>query len=123
MSSSLGSIEPEESRPSHSATPAVDPPPFDPFPVHATEQIYDSYWCGLRRDVIELAPRKLQEYHVFEVQNAVAVVPVRPDGSIVMLWQLRHPHGKTHWEIPAGRIEKGESEEDAAARELHQDAR
>ena len=117
MSPSLESIEPEESQ---SHTPA-DPAPFEPFPVHATERLYDSCWCGLRRDMIELAPERLQEYHVFEVENAVAVVPVRPDGSIVMLWQFRHPHGKTHWEIPAGRIDTGETEEEAAVRELREE--
>jgi len=117
MSPSLESIEPEDSQPDLPR----DPEPFEPFPVHATERLYDSYWCGLRRDLIELAPERLQEYHVFEVENAVTIVPVLPDGSIVMLWQLRHPHGKTHWEIPAGRIDKGETEEEAAARELREE--
>jgi ADP-ribose pyrophosphatase len=55
---------------------------------------------------------------VFEVHDAVAVVPVLPDGSIVMLWQYRHPHGKTHWEVPAGRVEPGEDAAQAARREL-----
>ena len=95
-----------------------DPPPFEPFELHSSEKVYDSYWCGLRRDMLQLRPDKLQEYHVFEVQDAVAVVPVLPDGSIVMLWQYRYPHGKTHWEIPAGRMDEGESPEEAARREL-----
>jgi ADP-ribose pyrophosphatase len=94
-----------------------DPPPFAPFEVAASERIYDSRWCGLRRDHVRL-PDRLQEYHVFEVGDAVAVVPVLPDGRIVMLWQYRYPHGKTHWEIPAGRVDDGESAADAAAREL-----
>ena len=49
---------------------------------------------------------------------AVAVVPVMPNGSIAMLWQLRHPHGKTHWEVPAGRLHADEDPADAARREL-----
>lgn len=101
--------------------PEEDPPPFDPFPVRSSAKVYDSFWCALRRDVLELSPERLQEYHVFEVQDAVAVVPVLPDGSIVMLWQFRHPHGKTHWEIPAGRIDEGESMEAAALRELREE--
>jgi len=43
---------------------------------------------------------------------------VLADGSIVMLWQFRHPHGRTHWEVPAGRIDEGESPAQAAEREL-----
>src|SRR6185295_19355219 len=37
---------------------------------------------------------------------------------IVMLWQFRHPHGRTHWEVPAGRVDEGESAAGAAEREL-----
>jgi ADP-ribose pyrophosphatase len=94
-----------------------DPAPFEPFEVERTERIYDSYWCGLRRDHVKL-PGRLQEYHVFEIHDAVAVVPVLPDGRIVMLWQYRYPHGKTHWEIPAGRVDPGEGAAAAAEREL-----
>jgi ADP-ribose pyrophosphatase len=95
-----------------------DPQPFEPFERAASERIYDSYWCGLRRDLVRLEDGRLQEYHVFEVHDAVAVVPVLPDGSLVMLWQFRHPHGKTHWEIPAGRVDEHEDAKDAAQREL-----
>lgn len=97
---------------------ADDPPPFAPFELARSERVYDSYWCGLRRDYVKLPEAKLQEYHVFEIHDAVAVVPVRPDGSIVMLWQYRHPLGLTHWEIPAGRVDEGESPARAAEREL-----
>lgn len=95
-----------------------DPPPFAPFPIASSEPIYDSHWCRLRRDFVELDDGTLQEYHVFDVPSAVVVVPVLPDGSIVFLWQFRHPHGETHWELPAGRIDEGEDPAAAATREL-----
>jgi ADP-ribose pyrophosphatase len=98
--------------------PRGDPPPFAPFELAKSERVYDSYWCGLRRDYVKLADGKLQEYHVFEIHDAVAVVPVLPDGSIAMLWQYRHPLGRTHWEVPAGRVDEGESAAAAAEREL-----
>jgi len=101
-----------------SSSPLEGLPPFEPFPVDASERIYDSPWCGLRRDHVRLDDGRLQEYHVFEVSDAVCVVPVLPDGSIVMLWQFRHPHGRTHWEIPAGRVHDDERPEQAVAREL-----
>jgi 8-oxo-dGTP pyrophosphatase MutT (NUDIX family) len=49
-------------------------------------------------------------------------VPVLPDGSILMLWQYRYPHGKTHWEVPAGRIHGDEPPAEAAARELREES-
>jgi len=98
-----------------------NPPPFAPFPVAESRRIYDSAWCGLRRDEVVLPNGDLQEYHVFEISDAVAVVPVLEDGSLVMVGQYRYPHGKTHWEFPAGRIDEGEAPIDAAARELEEE--
>ncbi len=95
-----------------------DPDPFEPFPVRSSERIYDSVWCGLRRDMIDIGKAKLQEYHVFELPDAVSVVPVLPDGSVVMVWQYRYPHGKSHWEVPTGRSHPGEDPVAAAHREL-----
>jgi ADP-ribose pyrophosphatase len=95
--------------------------PFAPFPLARSERIYDSPWCGLRRDLLHLPDGALQEYHVLEITPAVCVVPVLADGSIAMLWQHRHPHGRTHWEVPAGRMHAGETPEAAARRELREE--
>lgn len=103
------------------SAPARDPAPFPPFPLAHSERIYDSPWCGLRRDQLVLAGGVLQEYHVFEIHDAVAVVPVLRDGSILMLWQYRHPIATTHWEVPAGRVDEGESAVAAAERELREE--
>jgi ADP-ribose pyrophosphatase len=94
------------------------PEAFEPYVVDSSERIYDSYWCGLRRDQLRLENGELQEYHVFEIANAVAVVPLTTDGEILMLAHYRHPAGTTGWETPAGRIHAGEDPADAARREL-----
>ena len=95
-----------------------DPEPFEGYGVHERKHVYQSDWCALRRDEVVLPNGKLQEYHVFEIADATCVVPVLADGSVVMIGQYRYPHGKTHWEIPAGRIGDDESPADAARREL-----
>jgi ADP-ribose pyrophosphatase len=95
-----------------------DPQAFEPFPLARTERIYDSPWVGLRRDLIDLGGGREQEYHVIEISPAVCVVPVLAEGSIAMVWQLRHPHGRTHWEVPAGSIHADEEPLAAARREL-----
>ncbi|MDA1263858.1 MAG: NUDIX hydrolase [Planctomycetota bacterium] len=95
----------------------ANPEPFPPFGVHASEQVYDSPWCGLRRDTVVLPNGRLQEYHVLELASAVGIVPVLPDGRVVLCGQYRYTHGNTHWETPAGRIDQGEDPAVAAARE------
>ena len=96
----------------------AEPAAFEPLEVASSSQVYDSPWVGLRRDMLKLPNGSLQEHHVVEIENAACVLPVTTDGDIVFIGQYRHPHGKTHWELPAGRLEPGEEPDVAAAREL-----
>jgi ADP-ribose pyrophosphatase len=54
--------------------------------------------------------------------EAVAVIPVKDDGNIVMIRQFRIPVEEWILEIPAGRVEKGEGWIEAAKRELQEEA-
>ncbi len=103
------------------ASRADDPEPHPGFPVERSERIYDSIWCGLRRDVLRLPGGDLQDYHVVEITDAVVVVPRLADGRYVLIWQHRHPHGRSHWEVPAGRMHADEAPEAAALRELREE--
>ena len=95
---------------------------WPPYSLLSRHQIYDCPWGGLRRDMVKLDNGAAQELHVVEITDSIAVVPEMADGRIAMLWQFRHAHGKTHWEIPAGRIDPGEEPAEAALRELHEEA-
>ncbi|TAJ13917.1 MAG: NUDIX hydrolase [Planctomycetota bacterium] len=94
------------------------PRPYAPFERLSSTQLYHSRWCGLRRDMIRLPGGREQDYHVFEVDDAIVVVPLLPNGDVLLVWQYRYVHGRTHWEVPAGRIHVGEAPELAAHREL-----
>ncbi|MSP54092.1 MAG: NUDIX hydrolase [Myxococcales bacterium] len=54
--------------------------------------------------------------------GAAAVVPMHEDGSITLIRQHRHAAGGMIWEIPAGKLEPGESAERCAERELAEEA-
>jgi len=53
--------------------------------------------------------------------GSVAVLPVRPDGRVILVRQYRCAYGRPVIELPAGRIDKGESPLSAAKRELREE--
>jgi 8-oxo-dGTP pyrophosphatase MutT (NUDIX family) len=55
-------------------------------------------------------------------QKAVGVIPVRDDGHILLVDHFRFATRTRGWEIPAGRIEPGETPEEAAVRELREES-
>lgn len=108
------------SRTARDGVPA-NPPAFPHLEVRRSDRIYASKWCGLRRDWLVLPDGREQEYHVVEIPDAAAVVPVTREGAVVLIGQYRYPHGKTHWEVPAGRVSAGEAAEDCARREVREE--
>uniref|UniRef100_A0A7S0FFF9 Nudix hydrolase domain-containing protein n=1 Tax=Pyrodinium bahamense TaxID=73915 RepID=A0A7S0FFF9_9DINO len=57
------------------------------------------------------------------VKDAFAmVVAVRKDGSVVLVRQFRHPFRAMALSFPAGRVDPGEAPEEAARRELREEA-
>lgn len=95
-----------------------DPPAFPPLERTGSERLYDSAWCGLRRDDLLLPDGTPSDHHVFEVVDAVVVVPVLRSGELLLIGQYRHAHGLTRWEVPAGRMSAGETPRQTAEREL-----
>jgi ADP-ribose pyrophosphatase len=58
------------------------------------------------------------EKEIVEHSPSVGMIPVDRDSYVYLVEQYRHATGKCLLEIPAGKIEKGESPEKAACREL-----
>src|ERR1700674_4633137 len=80
--------------------------------------IYEGPVFGLRRDeVIEPSGvRAIRE--VITHPGSVVVLPVLPDGRILLIRQYRYAARQYLWELVAGRIDAGENPREAAAREL-----
>jgi ADP-ribose pyrophosphatase len=53
--------------------------------------------------------------------GSVVVLPVFPDGRILMIRQYRHATGQYLWELVAGRKDEGESFVEGAHRELQEE--
>jgi ADP-ribose pyrophosphatase len=54
-------------------------------------------------------------------RGSVAVLPVHADGRVVLVRQYRYAVNQLVWELPAGRLDPGESPEDGARRELEEE--
>src|SRR5215471_4576074 len=86
--------------------------------VLSSEMIYEGPVFGLRRDEV-IEPTGLRtKREVITHPGSVVVLPVLPDGRIVMIRQYRHATRQFMWELVAGRIDAGEKPRQAAAREL-----
>ena len=73
-------------------------------------------------DRISLPDGGEEDWDLIDHKGAAAVIPVLPDGRIVMVRQWRNPLERETLEIPAGGLkERGEPTLDAAARELQEE--
>lgn len=61
-------------------------------------------------------------FEIIRHPGGAAVLPILPDGRVVLIRQWRAPVGGTVWEIPAGRLEPGEDPESCVRRELQEEA-
>jgi 8-oxo-dGTP pyrophosphatase MutT (NUDIX family) len=52
------------------------------------------------------------------LRPAVAVIPIGEDNRVLMIDHYRVIPGRRGWELPAGRVDQGETVEEAARREL-----
>ena len=87
-----------------------------------SERVFDGRLLRLRVDRVALPSGRETTREVVEHPGAVAIVPVRDDGQVVLVRQYRHAVGEVLLEIPAGTLDQpGEAPEAAAARELEEE--
>ena len=64
-----------------------------------------------------------QEHDVAIVRHnpSVVIIPIRDDGQVILIRQYRASVDKQLWEVPAGRVDTGESAEEAVVRECEEE--
>jgi ADP-ribose pyrophosphatase len=80
--------------------------------------VYRGQIFGIRRDEVVEPSGVRTSREMITHPGSVVVLPVLADGRVVLIRQYRHAARKFLWELVAGRIDKGESPRQAAAREL-----
>ena len=86
--------------------------------VHGERRIYESEWMTLALTDIEIPGGERFEHHVVRAPaDAAGVVIVDAERGVLLLYRHRFTTDTWGWEIPAGRIDAGETPAEAAARE------
>lgn len=92
-----------------------------PVELVSSERLYEGRILTLQRDRVRLPSGLEQDLEIVRHGGAVAVAALDDDGRLLLVCQYRHPVGDWMIEVPAGRIEPGESDLDAARRELEEE--
>lgn len=86
--------------------------------VHGERSLYESEWMCLRLVDVELPDGSRFEHHVLRIPRAAAATVVHdPERGVLLLWRHRFVTDTWGWEVPAGRVDEGETPAQAAARE------
>ena len=93
-----------------------------PWITVSTRAVYANPWLRVREDVAELPDGRRTIYGVVTTKPAVGVLPFLDDDTVLLVGQYRYVAGAFMWEIPTGAFNDGESETDAAQRELAEEA-
>jgi len=86
--------------------------------VLTSQVIYPGKVFGIRRDEVIEPSGVRATREMITHPGSVVVLPVLPDGKILLIEQYRHAAKQYLWELVAGRIDSGETVKKAAAREL-----
>jgi ADP-ribose pyrophosphatase len=83
--------------------------------------LFEGKHFSFKTDVVELPNGIRTVRDTVDHPGAVAVIPILPDGRIVLVRQYRYAVRRDLLEIPAGTLEKGENPYDCAVRELREE--
>ena len=82
--------------------------------------LYKGKILNFRRDTALLPNGSTAIREMVEHDGGSCVLCIE-DGKVLLVKQFRYPHGQELWEIPAGKVNKGESPEQTAIRELEEE--
>ncbi|MEW5851857.1 MAG: NUDIX hydrolase [Myxococcota bacterium] len=97
--------------------------PPKPWKTLSTREVYRNKWMRLREDLAEMPDGRTTIYGVCEFGSCVGVLPFVDRDHVVLVRQYRYVQREDfRWEMPTGGVKPGESLEEAAQRELMEEA-
>jgi ADP-ribose pyrophosphatase len=85
------------------------------------ELAYDGHFLKVSRDRIKLPDGSETVRELIRHPGAVVILPLLPDGRVLLERQFRYPNDRVFIEFPAGKIDPGEDPLACAKRELEEE--
>jgi ADP-ribose pyrophosphatase len=85
------------------------------------ELAYDGHFLKVTRDRIKLPDGAESQREFIRHPGAVVILPLLPDGRVLLERQFRYPNDRVFIEFPAGKIDPGEEALATAKRELEEE--
>lgn len=91
------------------------------YTVVETRTLFEHGLVRILRDTLEHDGQRKPYFYIASPMDAVTCVAATADGCLVLTRQYRHPIRSVIYDLPGGRINKGETLQQAAARELEEE--
>src|SRR6188474_367188 len=87
----------------------------------AHERVFDGQVFDIDRDRVRMPNGRTVTVDVVRHPNSVVLIPVPEPGHVILIRQYRYAVNAFLWELPAGSVDEGETPEQAARRECHEE--
>lgn len=92
-----------------------------PFELLKSEIIYPGRAFTIRRDHLRTPDGRETKFDIVEHGGSVILLPLDAEGNLLFVRQYRHAAGLALLELPAGVLEKDETPESCARREIREE--
>jgi ADP-ribose pyrophosphatase len=92
----------------------------EPATLEST-QVFKGKVFSVDRDTVKMPNGRTVSVDVVRHSKSVVLVPVPEPGKVILIRQYRYPVNAFLWELPAGSVDEGETPEQAARRECHEE--
>lgn len=89
--------------------------------TQSSKNIFQNKWVSLREDIVIDELDREHTFAVLDLPYGSSVLPIDPEGNVYLVKQFRYGYGDYTIEIPGGQIDKRETVEAAAKRELYEE--
>jgi ADP-ribose pyrophosphatase len=104
--------------------PPSNPNPWSrtPWRTKSSRPVYENRWISVREDIAEMPDGRTTIYGVVQCSECVGVLPFLDHDTVLLVGQYRYVARGFYWEMPTGGQHGDETLEQAAQRELAEEA-